>query len=82
MTEKEAEYWDDYYTKNTIMPDLNKPGHFSRKYGMTVILDPETTRTLTHYAATENAPDRAVHPTNVTRCRADKLILQDNVSRL
>jgi hypothetical protein len=24
MTDKEAEYWDDYYTKNTIMPDPSK----------------------------------------------------------
>ena len=59
MTEEEADYWDGYYTKNTIMPepsaeaagrgsppDLSKPGYFSRKYGMAVKLDPETTRTL------------------------------------
>ena len=46
MTEEEAEYWDEYYTKNTIMPDLNKPGFFARKYGMTVKLDPETTKFL------------------------------------
>jgi len=52
MTEKEAEYWDDYFTKNAIMPDLNKPGYFARKYGMAVTLDPETTRTLTTYAET------------------------------
>jgi hypothetical protein len=24
MTEEEGEYWDDYYTKNTIMPDPAK----------------------------------------------------------
>jgi hypothetical protein len=24
MTDEEAEYWDDYYTKNTIMPDPAK----------------------------------------------------------
>jgi hypothetical protein len=52
MTEKEAEYWDDYFTKNTIMPDLNSPGYFARKYGMPITLDPETTRTLTNYAQT------------------------------
>jgi hypothetical protein len=46
MTNEEAEYWDEYFTQNTIMPDLNKPGYFSRKYGMSVKLDPETTRTL------------------------------------
>jgi len=44
--EKEAEYWDEYYTNNTIMPDMNKPGFFARKYGMMVRLDPETTRFL------------------------------------
>ena len=52
MTDQEAEYLDDYYTKNTVMPDLSKPGYFSRTYGMPVILDPETTRTLTAYAET------------------------------
>ena len=46
MTEQEADYWDDYYTKNTVMPDLSKPGFFARKYGMSVKLDPETTRLL------------------------------------
>jgi len=50
MTEKEAEYLDDYFTKNTIMPDLNKPGYFARKYGMAVTLDPETTLSLITYA--------------------------------
>jgi predicted HicB family RNase H-like nuclease len=46
MTDEEAEYWDEYFTKNTIMPDLSKPGFFARKYGMTVRLDPETTQFL------------------------------------
>ena len=46
MTDEEAEYWDEYFTKNTIMPDLSKPGFFARKYGMMVRLDPETTRAL------------------------------------
>ncbi|WP_461246441.1 hypothetical protein [Treponema sp. R6D11] len=50
MTEKEAESLDDYFTKNTIMSYLNKPGHFARKYGMAVTLEPETTKTLTNYA--------------------------------
>jgi hypothetical protein len=31
MTDQEAEYWDEYYTKNTIMPDPDKPGYFARK---------------------------------------------------
>jgi len=50
MTEEEADYWDEYYTKNTIMPDMSKPGFFARKYGMTVKLDPETTRYLADQA--------------------------------
>ena len=54
MTEEEAEYWDEYFTKNTIMPDLNKPGFFARKYGMTVKLDPETTKFLAIQAETTN----------------------------
>jgi hypothetical protein len=46
MTDEEAAHWDEYYTTNTVMPDLNKPGFFARKYGMTVKIDPETTRLL------------------------------------
>jgi len=52
MTDEEAVYWDDNYTKNTVMPDLTKPGYFSRKYGMVITLDPETSRALTVYAGT------------------------------
>jgi hypothetical protein len=52
MTEEEADYWDEYYTKNTIMPDLSKPGYFAGKYGIAITLDPETTRTLNIYAET------------------------------
>ena len=55
MTDEEADYWDEYYTTNTIMPDLGKPGFFARKYGMTVRLDPETTKLLIAQAeATHN----------------------------
>jgi predicted transcriptional regulator len=46
MTDEEADYWDEHFTTNTIIPDLNKPGFFSCKYGMTVKLDPETTQIL------------------------------------
>jgi hypothetical protein len=46
MTDEEAEYWDEYFTNNTIMPDMSKPGFFARKYGMMVRLDPETTQFL------------------------------------
>ena len=52
MTDEEAEYWDEYYTNNTIMPDLNKPGFFARKHGMMVRLDPETTNFLANQAET------------------------------
>jgi hypothetical protein len=52
MTNQEAEYWDDYYTKNTVMPDLSKPGYFARKYGMPVQLDPETSRAIAARAET------------------------------
>jgi len=54
MTDEEAEYWDEYFTKNTIMPNLNKPGFFARKYGMTVKLDPETTQSLAAQAEAVN----------------------------
>jgi hypothetical protein len=56
MTEAEAESWDDYYTNNTVMPDLSKPGFFARKYGMWVKLDPETTRTLAARAEAGHKP--------------------------
>jgi hypothetical protein len=52
MTDEEAEYWDEYYTKNTIMPEMNKPGFFARKYGMSVKLDPETPSTRADEAQT------------------------------
>ncbi|MDR0320323.1 MAG: hypothetical protein LBI28_02355 [Treponema sp.] len=54
MTDDEAEYWDEYFTNNTIMPDMSKPGGFARKYGMTVKLDPETTRFLAAHAEATN----------------------------
>ena len=52
LTEEEYDALDEYYTKNTIMPDMSKPGFFARKYGMTVKLDPETTRFLAIQAET------------------------------
>ena len=61
MTDEEAEYWDEYFTNNTIMPDLSKPGFFARKYGMTVKLDPETTRFLANEAeATHKTPTEII----------------------
>jgi hypothetical protein len=59
--EEEAEYWDEYYTKNTIMPDMSKPGFFARKYGMMVRLDPETTRFLAAQAeSTKKTPSQII----------------------
>ena len=61
MTDEEADYWDKYFTKNTVMPDLTKPGFFARKYGMTVRLDPETTRFLAAQAeATNKTPSEII----------------------
>ena len=61
MTEKEAEYWDEYYTNNTVMPDLGKPGFFARRQGMMVELDPETTQFLTARAqATKKTPSQLI----------------------
>jgi hypothetical protein len=53
MTDEEAEALDKYFTENTIMPDLNKPGYFARKYGMTIKLDPETTCSIAQWAEAE-----------------------------
>ena len=61
MTEEEAAYWDEYFTNNTIMPDMRKPGFFALKYGMTVKLDPETTRFLADQAAaTKKTPTEII----------------------
>ena len=61
MTDKEAEYWDEYFTTNTIMPNLSKPGFFARKYGMMVRLDPETTRFLADRAeVTRKTPSEII----------------------
>ena len=61
MTEEEANYWDEYYTNNTIMPNTSKPGFFARKYGMTIKLDPETTQFLaTEAEATHKTPTEII----------------------
>jgi hypothetical protein len=51
MTDQEAEYWDDYYTKNTIMPDPDKPGYFARKGLVLGCLDPDVVEYLRAEAA-------------------------------
>ena len=53
LTDEEYDALDEYFTNNTnntVMPDMSKPGFFARKYGMTVKLDPETTRFLADQA--------------------------------
>jgi hypothetical protein len=52
MTDQEAEYWDDYFTKNTIMPDPDKLGYFARKGLVLGNLDPDVTEYLRTQAAT------------------------------
>jgi hypothetical protein len=42
MTDEEADVLDEYYTKNTIMPDPDKPGFFARHKEMFVGIDPAT----------------------------------------
>jgi hypothetical protein len=54
MTDEEYDALDEYFTKNTIMPVLGKPGFFARKYGMTVKLDPETTCRIADWAEAEH----------------------------
>ena len=62
MTDEEAEFFDDYFTNNTVMPDLSKPGYFARKYGMTVRLDPDITQFLAARAeATHKTPSEIVN---------------------
>jgi hypothetical protein len=51
MTDEEAEYWDDYYTKNTIMPDPDKPGYFARKGFVLGDVDADTAAYLRAEAA-------------------------------
>ncbi|MDR0599845.1 MAG: hypothetical protein LBG84_07190 [Treponema sp.] len=53
-TDEEYDALDEYFTKNDIMPDISRPGFFSRAYGMTVRLDPETTRIITDRAQAEH----------------------------
>ena len=61
LTDEEYDALDEYYTKNTIMPDMTRPGFFARKYGMTVKLDPETTRALADRAeSTHKTPAQII----------------------
>jgi len=46
MTEEEAHYWDDYYTKNPPKPGPNKTGFFTqRKAVLSITVDSERRKT-------------------------------------
>jgi hypothetical protein len=51
MTDEEADALDEYYTRNTIMPDPDKPGFFARHTEMFVGVDPMTAAWLRAKAA-------------------------------
>ncbi|MDR2490412.1 MAG: hypothetical protein LBD20_03310 [Spirochaetaceae bacterium] len=54
LTDEQYGVLDEYYTQNDIMPDISRLGFFARKYGMTVRLDPETTRIIAGRAQSEH----------------------------
>jgi len=55
MTEEEAHYWDDYYTKNPPKPGPNGTGFFSqRKAALSITVDTETANYLTEKAFTDH----------------------------
>jgi hypothetical protein len=51
MTEEEADALDEYYTKNTIMPDLSRSGYFAGKGLVVGNLPPDVTEYLRREAA-------------------------------
>ena len=55
MTEEEAHYWDNYYTKNPPKPGPNGTGFFSqRKSVLSITVDSETANYLTAKAFTDH----------------------------
>jgi len=40
LTDEEYDALDEYFTENTIMPDMSKPGFFARKYAFPPTLSP------------------------------------------
>jgi len=55
MSEEEAHYWDDYYTKNPPKPGPNGTGFFSqRKAALSITVDSETANYLTSKAFTDH----------------------------
>jgi hypothetical protein len=61
MTDDEADALDEYYTKNTIMPDSGKPGFFERHKEMFVGVDLVTAACLRAKAdATHKTPSQII----------------------
>jgi hypothetical protein len=58
MTEKEADYWDEYYTKNPPKPGPNGTGFFARRNAAhTITIDSLTANYLvTKAIATHKTP--------------------------
>ena len=55
MTEEEAHYWDDYYTKNPPKPGPGGTGFFTqRKAALSITVDSETANYLTAKAFTDH----------------------------
>jgi len=56
MTEEEANYWDDYYTKNPPKPGPNGTGFFTRRKNaaLSITVDTETANYLTTKAFTDH----------------------------
>jgi hypothetical protein len=61
MTDEEAEYWDDYYTKNPPTVDPSKNGGFAKKSFRMVALDPlSEDYLLTRAMATHKTPTELI----------------------
>ena len=60
MTEEEAHYWDDYYTKNPPKPGPNGTGFFSQRRtkgsqsALSITVDSETANYLTAKAFSDH----------------------------
>jgi hypothetical protein len=62
MTEEEANYWDEYYTKNPPKPGPNGTGFFTkRKAALSITVDSATADYLTTKAvATHKTPSQII----------------------
>ena len=56
MTDEEADYWDEYYTKNPPVPGPNGTGYFTRckNAALSVTIDSVTANYLTTKAAADH----------------------------